>query len=425
MSATTQAGTAEAARGRAAIDIEALSVLHAMGCALRGRPAGPLAQGASWERVHALACGSSVEGLVWCAVKDASDMADPLRARWRQEADVTAYRRLQFDVERDRVAGALRQAGVSCLPLKGAAMVSLYACPEMRSMADNDLLVGRVEPAGAGAGFRLAGSTAADRAAGLAAAMLDVREAMEGLGYKIESFGAGSHDVYLKEPMFNFEMHREVFREGLAGAAHFADPWALARAVPGDAHAFRLRPEDEYLLHVAHTHKHFDNSGCGVRCIADERVLLDAYGSVMDWDYVSAALEKEGLAGFETLLRDLADAVCGPVGLEGAEKLGSALPAGQAAAVAFMLGAGTYGSTAARVGRAVERIEAEGASPAAARARYILGRLFQDPAELRAWSPFFDRHPRLIPLAPAYRVGRAVLFRRGRLAAELRALFGR
>ena len=39
----------------------------------------------------------------------------------------------------------------------------------------------------------------------------DVKEALESLGYTTESFGKGNHDVYHKEPVSNFEMHRDLF----------------------------------------------------------------------------------------------------------------------------------------------------------------------------------------------------------------------
>ena len=39
----------------------------------------------------------------------------------------------------------------------------------------------------------------------------DVRTIMEGLGFTTEHFDVGSHDVYYKKPVCNFEMHRALF----------------------------------------------------------------------------------------------------------------------------------------------------------------------------------------------------------------------
>lgn len=137
-----------AARGGAALPADARALCRdASSEGIAAEP--PFAEPPSWPRVHAMAVRNSVEGLTWAGVEAlglAGELPEGLAGRWRDESLMTMWRRLQFDAERERVLAALKAAGFAVLPLKGAAMAHLYPDPSMRSMADNDILYGRVEP---------------------------------------------------------------------------------------------------------------------------------------------------------------------------------------------------------------------------------------------------------------------------------------
>ena len=74
------------------------------------------------------------------------------------------------------------------MPLKGCLLKHYYPETFYRSMSDMDILV-RQE----------------DRAS--------VRECMEKLGYETECFGKECHDVYMKPPVTNVEIHHVLFEE--------------------------------------------------------------------------------------------------------------------------------------------------------------------------------------------------------------------
>lgn len=306
-------------------------------------------------------------------------------------------------------------------------MAPRYPRPEMRSMADNDILYGYVEGAeGEGQGFRIRGADEMERQATVARATHDMTALMEARGYCAKSVGIGNHDTYLKEPIFNFEMHRVLFQPRLPGSERFGDPWAIAVPVEGCPEEFRFSDEDEYLYHIAHAYKHFDGAGCGVRCIADERVMLDAFEASLDWDYVGRWLEAMGMVKFEADLRALAEGIVCDAALAGLDGLTEALPRELREACLYMLGCGTYGRVDIRVDRKMEKLQREGGGGiGVARLRYVLLRLFPDRETLREGNPFFARHPALIPFAPVYRLARAVVSRRAALRAELSALFRR
>ena len=56
----------------------------------------------------------------------------------------------------------------------------------MREMSDHDILLDRTKAQ-------------------------NVKKIMESLGFSTKNFGRGTHDVYYRKPLCNFEMHRDLF----------------------------------------------------------------------------------------------------------------------------------------------------------------------------------------------------------------------
>lgn len=399
----------------------------------------PLPEGVTWEAVYRLARQNSVEALAWRgAGVRASEMPEGLRKNWAGEADGTLWRRLQFDVERERVIAAAEQAGFSLLPLKGVLTATYYPEPGLRSMADNDILYGRVEPIPEGEegypGFRMRGSDAAAREQTVAESMRDLKRVMEGLGYKATHVGTGNHDNYEKKPCFNFEMHRKLasssntINADADWSVYYANPWRRAIQGKDDPRLFHFSDEDEYLFHIAHAFKHFDTSGCGVRCAADEAVFLKAKGADMDWGYIAGELEKLGMTAFEDDLRHAALAAFPTDGgpLPGASL--SELSAADRTFLLYLLGSGVYGNRQTLVERRMERIAGEngsGSAGASAKFTYIRERLCPSGRVLKENHPFFYRHPVLRPLLAVGRVVKAATIKLPRAASELKLLIRR
>ena len=84
--------------------------------------------------------------------------------------------------ERAEIFRELDRMKIWYLPLKGIGLKSLYPGIGMREMSDNDILI---DPCGR------------DR----------VHELMLRRGYTALSKPAEHHDVYLKQPIYNFEIH--------------------------------------------------------------------------------------------------------------------------------------------------------------------------------------------------------------------------
>ena len=400
-----------------------LYLAHLVDCALHGAAPEVLPEGASWEEVHALAARNGMEGASWRAAALAGDVPSELRRRWAAEADMTLLRLLRFDAEREQVLSAMAARGLSYLPLKGVLIAGYYPAPEMRSMADNDILYGFVEP-DEGGGFRISGADEAERGRATALAVREAAALMAERGYEAVSLGKGNHESFHKKPSFNFELHRRLVASSSPHAAYSANPWKRALRDGTDSHLLRFSDEDEYLYFLVHAHKHFDSAGCGIRFVADLRVLLDAKGARMDWGYVRSELKALGLADFEACSRSLADAAfggaCSMAGPDG----GPLLNGVQESLLIHLLGCGTYGTMEERIRRQLGKIVAENEGDLArAKRRYLLERTFIPEDAIKDAFPAFHRHKALRPLLPAYRACRGLARHPKRIWRELKMLF--
>lgn len=388
---------------------------HLIDCGLHGAPAQPIPAGVTWQQVHALAEYNSVGGMAWFGAKTRDDIPDDLRKRWESEAQMTLFRRVRFDAEREQVFASLAREGLSYLPMKGTLLANYYPRPEMRSMADNDFLYGFVEPAEDG-GFRICGATDAEREATVERGIRTIEHVMHGLGYTTKSLRAGNHESFEKAPIFNFEPHRRLMSPSSPMAVYYENPWSRAIQDENDPHMFRFSDEDEYVYVMAHAFKHFDAAGCGIRFVVDTRVFLDTKGMGMNWDYVFAELQKAGLFDFEARVRALADA-----GFGGACST-NPLPLEQAELLRYLLGSGTYGNSVRMVANRLDKQKAQHEGDlGAAKRGYLRERLTND----EALGYLFPRASKIAPLRPVLqlvRYARGIVRNPKKLANEVKLL---
>ena len=384
---------------------ETEALLRLMGLALNGRVPEPeelaaMDQPAVLELARAHGVGSLAASAA-IAVQGADEA-------WRRAYDGACYRQALMGVERESVCAGLAGLGVDYVPLKGIVVAGLYPDPATREMADNDLL------------FRC--PDAAMRRA--------VRGLMEGLGYEVDCFEQGNEDVYLKPPVCNMELHVGLFPDYTSrrAAEGFADVWdrvvpAGGRGRGGDVRAggreWELTPTDQYVLVVAHMHKHFSQGGCGLRTLADLYVLdclPGQYQDAIDHGRATSELARMGAAGFESDMRSLAERLLSP-GADVAAAL-AALTGREAANLRYLLESGTYGTERHFYANAQKR--AGGGTEQGRRARYLLSRLFPAPGLVLSQHAVIDRHRWLLPLFYPYRILRGAVAKREKIARELR-----
>lgn len=392
----------------------AVYLLHLMGCALNGTKAESKPVDISWELVYKLAARNSVQGLAWFGAETCDDVPNDLRATWKASADRVLYRHAMFGIERESILKDMAARGLSYLPLKGLLLVNYYPRPEMRSMCDNDILYGYVEPDPQG-GYRIQGATEREREKIIYQATKELNDIMLAREYSIRSEHSGNHETYLKKPFYNFEMHRKLISISSSLYAYYENPWKRAIRDELDPFAYRFSDEDEYVYVIAHAFKHFDVAGCGIRILADIYAFMEAKGRGLDWAYVQKQFEALGISDFERQMRELA-----LVGLNGGANLTDA----QLELLWYMVGSGTYGTDSQRIANNIKKnIDAKGGG-ATSKARYLWRRIVGGKGFIEEHFPVFHKHKILLPFYPFYRVFWIATRNRGGKLKEIKMLFG-
>lgn len=249
------------------------------------------------ELVFRLAKSNSVESTASPAIQRyGQEIPEEIAKEWKAAQNQTIYRQLRFDLEREQILAKMAEAGLSVLPLKGIYVAGYYPFPGMRWMCDNDILYGYVESDPEG-GYCFRGQTEQEQNNWNEKAEQELQKIMEELGYKAEHLG-GAHDVYQKEPFFNFEMHHRLAEADSITGEYYQNPWKRAKQNAKNKQFYYFSDEDEYIYLITHAYKHFAHAGCGIRTLADEYAILSKK-TELDWKYVKTELEKLELDTFE------------------------------------------------------------------------------------------------------------------------------
>ncbi len=275
-----------------------------------------------------------------------------------------------LDAERAAVFAELERRNIPHLPLKGIILKELYPSIGHREMSDNDILVDPSRRA-------------------------EVREIFCERGYTVASYGGLHDDVYMKKPVYNFEMHVSLFAENESPlfTEYFADALQRAEGIDGSS-AKALAPEYFYLYMKAHEYKHFRGGGTGLRSLLDTYLFLRANPTI-DLSALAFELSKLGIKEYEADVRHLAQVIFSKEGSEALLMNTSTLTPEQYELLSYFVGSGTYGTEKNRVDNELERLSESGSG---AKRRYLWQRLFPPIEWYKANAPFFYKHKILIPL---------------------------
>ena len=399
-------------------------IIHLLNCALHDKIPENKPEKCSWKMLYAIAKKNNVENCISPAINNyCGKIPGEIIESWKQEKDNTLYRQLCFEIEREQILRGMEENGISYLLLKGILIANYYPAPGMRWFCDNDILYGYVHKNAKG-GYEPKGDSQQEQEYWKQQAQKELCAVMQSMGYAVKNL-KGSHDVYQKSPFFNFEMHHKLVPEDSGLAEYYRNPWK--RAISVEEHLsgeylvndeltanipvqFRFTDEDEYLYFVAHAYKHFDNSGCGIRTLVDEYVILQKKEN-LDWEYIDRELSQMKLVQFEHKLRRTA---LHAFGVE------NQLQQEERRMIYYMLGCGTYGTSVNRVKRKLSKID--GANVSEIRRKYLKERFGLDEEKMKDFFPFFYKHKSLRILLPLYRLGKGMLVHPGRLLEEWRTV---
>ena len=309
---------------------------------------------------------------------------------WRQSRDKAIRKNVLLNAERQRILGFLESIGCWYMPLKGSLLQFDYPKFGMRQMGDNDILC---DPEKTEEIYRF---------------MLDS-------GYSCELHNQGNHDEFIRQPVYNFEIHRSLFKPETAPelAAYYADIHSRALKDPDNGYGYHMNREDFYIYLTAHAYRHFVVSGIGIRNLLDVYVFLSKYQGALNWEYIRQELIKVGAADFEGWCRRISFVLFGDPNStpEISEEDLDVLDA--------FFASGTFGTEEQLLRKAMEA----NAGKSGGRGGYFLRRLFPSQELLSVMYPVVKGRKWLVPFVWVYRLAKSVLRRPGRVFREVKSFF--
>lgn len=348
--------------------------------------------------LYKLANSHSLTAIVCMALENAEAFSNNpnILKPFQQDKDKAIRKLMLLAAERQKLLAFMEKSGIWYLPLKGSVLSELYPKLGMRQMSDNDILFDSEH-------------------------RTDIKNYFEQNGYNIEHFEEGNHDVYVKQPIYNFEMHVALFHD-------YHDKLWLQyyenvkdRLVPdeGKNFGYHFNDEDFYIYTVVHIRKHYVSSGTGLRSLMDIYIYLHNKGESLDWSYIDGELNKLDMVDFERDCRLLSQKLFSDP--DSFWKI--SISDNEEEMLQFFIGSGTYGNTKNRIERKIKELNPqETGVTTRSKLLYIKNRIFPDMEWIRTYKPKIAKHKCLIPFYIIFRGFRALLFRRRKITSELRVI---
>ena len=317
--------------------------------------------------------------------------------RWLKEKNQLIYKSVLMDVEREAIQDFFEKNNIWYMLLKGMVIRKYYPAPELREMADNDILFDNKYSK-------------------------EVYEFMTARGYKSDDYNKGYHDEYLKPPAYNFEMHRQLVssKERPKWYEYYKDVKSILINDANGKNQFYFSDNDFYVYFIVHTYKHFLNSGMGLRTVLDVYLYVSNLQEKLDFDYIEEQLKKLDAYDFEQTFRSIAFKMFDE-NLED-RKWWDLFDVKEQEMLSYVLDAGTYGNLENSVAHKMGYTKGE-KKKTSDKAKYIFRRLFPSMDTIEEFFPFFYKHKWAIPFLYIYRIGKIPFTRRKKVAGELKQVF--
>lgn len=359
-----------------------LDLLYLIGCSLNEIvPNGERVAQIDTDAVFKLSQRQGVTAITAHALISAGNK----EARWQEHINRSIYRVAMFEIERTNLIDFMEKSGIWYMPLKGIILMNYYPQVYMREMADNDILFDS----------KFQGK---------------IKEYFVNSGYTVESYGLLHHDTYHKKPMFNFEMHTNLY----SGAhnhllvSYYENVKSRLHKDSDNQFGYHFTDNDFYIHTVSHAYKHFSSSGMGIKLLLDNYVCLKRFGNGLDFSYIEAECKKAGFADFEKLARRTAQIIFS--GYNTVE-----LNEDEESLIEYCIGSGTYGNVKNRVANGIMKSKGS-------KFKYILSRIFPSPKVIYQHFSFVKKCKILLPIGYVLRWIKCLFFRRSTAKAEIREI---
>lgn len=364
------------------LELEKNYLIHLLASLVHDTPPQNPPKNLDWDRLYRISAYHSLSNMTCYGIEKLEPDLQPdsvVLGKFQRDCKIALAKEATQHLTSDQVLKILEKHQIYCMPLKGYLIKYLYPQPDMRLMADVDIL------------FRDQQTE-------------EVKNLMLGMGFTLEHFG-GNHDVYVKKPFINIEMHRRLVAEDSPYSEYLNKTWERAGLEEGSRFIHRLSPEDFYIYLLIHLTKHYSKGGTGIRSILDIWLYEKHYGPQMDRNYIRCELEKINLQDFTQNIRNL-----GEVWFNKAES--DILYEKMAE---YIFASGVYGSGKHGIIAAInENKDIQQRSVGTMKLKYRLHLFFPGLKHMSILYPILHRLPFLLPFTWVLRGLKCVLFKRER-----------
>lgn len=370
-----------------------LEACYLAACALHGKiPA--LNDCAESDDLYRFCEHHAITSIVTMALEEAWKIhpGDPeTMKKWRQARDKAIRKNVLLNAERERILAHFESIGCWYMPLKGSLLQFDYPVFGMRQMSDNDILCDPEKSA-------------------------EIREFMQACGYNCEQFMQGHHDEYNRKPVYNYEIHRKLFKpeEAPVLAAYYEDIHSRSLRDKGREYAYHLSPSDFYIYLNAHALNHFHESGIGIRWLMDVYVFLGKHQRELDWAYIRRELNKLGALDFEAWCVRISKLLFAEPGRE------LSISDEDMSLLYSFLASGSHGVESQLYQKSFAKFSEKNGN---SRLRFFFSRMFPSARMLGVTYPVVKDHKWLVPFVWVYRLIRSVICRPGRVFREAKYMF--
>lgn len=315
-----------------------------------------------------------------------------MRREWQQKALGAAMRQIVQTNEFLTLVLHAQAQGLDPVVIKGIACRSLYPKPMLRPSVDEDLLIAP-EKTEAYHEFFLAEGLFADEPEA-------DRAAADELSYHKEN-----------SPTY-IELHKALFSQDSDAYGDLNELFigAMERAVELPVEDVTLRtlaPTDHMLYLICHSYKHFLHGGVGIRQAADMALYANAYGAEIDWQRVFDACRSVHIEIFAAALLCIAQKY---LTLRDLPAPFSGIELDEQPLLDDMLSGGLYGTADAdRIHSGNMTLSAVAAQKQGRHSSGVWHSLFPGGDYLKSHFSYAKKHPILLPVAWAQRVGRYLM----------------
>jgi len=242
-------------------------LLKAVGAVINSGEIPKMPEGINARLLLELIVKNSLQAIGYLALKEQDfEYNDRLERSYR----TVVAREISQQAETDRIKKDFSENGIDFMFLKGSHLKKLYPSPELRFMADTDVLVrsGDVEKA---------------------------KKIL--LSHGFEQINDNGKDVaFTKKPFLTVELHNTLFIEEYYMYGYFLSVWD--RAVKTDGHEYAMTDSDMYIYTVAHLAEHFTTGGACFRPTMDVYLMRKKMSDKLDFPYIEKEFEKLSLEDF-------------------------------------------------------------------------------------------------------------------------------